>query len=210
MQSLQDAYSKDIWQQCIVVFTFSNYALDRSRKKNKHGKSAIEKYKAHINNYAARVRDELERLHVQNVKVMTTFESPLEPAPKSIISAIPAGDEPTDQVLPASTDTDQSAETNWTDVVFDEMVKKSKDKHKEMLLRYKYGTNRARNVAKVAAGLLGGAAGGAAVGAVGGGALGIIGGPIGIGAGAVVGSVTVSVAAGIAGAVATIEQIQKQ
>jgi GTPase Era involved in 16S rRNA processing len=215
MQSLQDAYSKDIWKQCIIVFTFSNYAWDRNRKKNSK-EDALAKYKTHINNYAAKVRDEFANLNVQNVKVKTIFDQQAEDrSGQATIVAIPAGDESDDEVIPELKYkpkyiiTDGKTTEKWTDVVFDEMVKKSKDEHKEKLLRYRYGTDKGRTIAKVAAGVISGATGGALVGALGGGLLGIAGGPVGVGVGAVVGAVTGSVATGVAGGAAVIEQVRK-
>lgn len=81
MQLLQDAHGKDIWKQCIIVFTFSNYAWDRNRKKNSK-EDALSKYKRHINNYAAKVRDELANLNVCNVEVKTTHWKTLQEKPR--------------------------------------------------------------------------------------------------------------------------------
>jgi GTPase Era involved in 16S rRNA processing len=216
MQSLQDAYSKDIWKQCIIVFTFSNYAWDRNRKKNNNKEDALAKYKTHINNYAAKVTAELANLNVQNIKVKTIFDQDVEDGSgQATIVAIPAGDESDDEVTaelaykPKYITTDSETTVKWTDVVFDEMMKKSKAEHKEKLLRYRYGTDKGRTIAKVAAGVISGATGGAFVGALGGGLLGIAGGPVGVGAGVVVGGITGSVATGVAGGAAVIEQVRK-
>lgn len=98
----------------------------------------------------------------------------------------------------------------WTDIIFDEMVKKSKGNHKEGLLHYRFGTNKSRNVAKVAVSTISGAAGGAAAGSLGGGLLGIAGGPVGVGLGVDSCHMVGGVAAGIAGGVAAIEQVMKE
>lgn len=216
MQSLQDAFDDNIWKHCIIVFTFSNQALDRTKKKLKgNNDRAIETYKKHIKDYADKVRAELTKLRVRQVSMKTVFDLPLEapqPADHTTIMAIPAGDEPEDQVLPGvqyELPYQEDLPLKWTDVIFNEIVKLSKTEHKNSLLRYRYGTDLARMKAKVAAGTLSVAAGGTALGAAIGGAIGVVGGPVGIAAGAGIGGVT-GMITGIASGGAVTEQVTKK
>ena len=101
-------------------------------------------------------------------------------------------------------------EVKWTDIIFREMVKKSKGNKREKLLRYRYGAEWSRSVGKVLMGVVSGAAGGAATGAAGGGVLGLAGGPAGAGLGAFVGAMVVGVTTGVAAGVSIIEQVKNE
>ena len=218
MQSLQDAFDHNIWKHCIIVFTFSNQALSRIKEKLKgNDDKAKEIYKKHINDFTDKVRAELIKLHVQQVSVKTMFDLPLEApqiADHTTIMAIPAGDNPEDQVLPGiqyelQYKDQEDLPLKWTDVLFNEIVKLSKAEHKNSLLRYRYGTDWARMKAKAAAGTLSGAVGGSAIGAAIGGGIGVLGGPIGIAVGAGVGGV-MGMITGLASGGAVSEQVTKK
>ena len=219
MKSLQDAFDDNIWKHCIIVFTFSNMALSHIKSKLRGDNDrAIEIYKKHINDYTDRVRAELTKLHVRQVSVKTVFDLPLEapqPEDHTTIMAIPAGDEPEDQVLPGIQyefpyQDQEDLPLKWTDVLFNEIVKLSKAEHKNSLLRYHYRARmKAKMKAKVAAGTLGGAVGGTAIGAAIGGTIGVTGGPVGVAVGAGVGSVT-GMIIGIASGGAVSEQVTKK
>ena len=218
MQSLQDAFDHNIWKHCLIVFTFSNIALNHIKDKRKgNDDRAIEDYKKHINNFTEKVRAELTKLHVQQVSVKTVLDLPLEapqPEDHTTIMAIPAGYNQEDQVLPGIQyefpyEDQEGLPLKWTDVIFNEIVKLSKAEHKNSLLRYRYGTDRARMKAKAAAGTLGGAVGGSAIGAAIGGGIGVVGGPIGIAVGAGVGGV-MGMITGLASGGAVSEQVTKK
>lgn len=102
----------------------------------------------------------------------------------------------------------------WTEIIFDQMVKKSQDKHKEGLLRYRFGTDKSRYIIKMAVGIIGGATGGAvtgaAAGAAAGGLLGAVGGPAGVGVGVVAGGLVGSVTTGIAGGMAVMKHVKEE
>ena len=149
IESLHDAFGRDIWKKCIIVFTFSNLILDRIRK-NPDTTDGTTKYKAHMKDYATKLECQLKKL---NISVKTVFDLPLEapqPVGHTTIMAIPAGDEPEDQVLPGiqyeslkisfrgSDQTQEFALSTWSDVIFIEMVKKSNADLKNLLLRYRY------------------------------------------------------------------------
>ena len=193
IESLQDAFGKDIWKKCIVVFTFSNLILDRTRK-NPDTADGTAQYKAHMKDYATKLECQLQRL---NISVKTVFDLPLEApqqADRTTVMAIPAGDEPQDQVLPGiqyeplkitfhnSDQTQEFAISTWIDVVFIEMVKKSNTDLKNLLLRYRYTLSKIE------------------IGAIVGGVIGIIGAFPGIAMGAAVG----------AGIAAIIDEIEEQ
>lgn len=159
MKSLQDAYGKDIWKHCIIVFTFSNLAWDRITKKIKDKDTAISEYKQHINNYAAKVKEMLQTLNATEVNVKTIFQNPSEITTegKSTILAIPAGDEPDDPVLQdfdfvstniTITDSSQPGKQvrvsvqDWRDALFVDVVKKTQKIAKSLLScnRHRFAT----------------------------------------------------------------------
>lgn len=63
MRKLQEMYGKEIWKHCVIAFTFSNVALDRSKKGRTEDKG-IEQYKQYIEEYTRAFKEEL---HVANV-----------------------------------------------------------------------------------------------------------------------------------------------
>lgn len=167
MQSLQDAFGRDIWKQVLVVFTFSNAAWDRFKKKGKTKSKAevISQYVEHIQLYGKLFEEQLKKMKVPNVSVDTKINNlPREPPPENqtTIPAIPAGDDPEDEVLlyveqknimlinPTAGRLRQVRD--WRDVLFTEMVKKCADAAQ---LRYRYGLPK---IPTVAAAMAGGAA----------------------------------------------------
>ena len=182
MESLHEAFGEDIWKNCIVVFTFSNLILDRIRKKKGVSSEATALYEDHIKDYASKFEDQLTQLKVRNIQVKTVFDLPLEkpqPADLTTIMAIPAGDDPQDQVLPgiqfteALDITNQTGKTKirtWSGVLFFVMLHKFNDELKKTLLQYRYGLSKVEIGAIVGSivgtiGFIPGMAIGAAVGA---------------------------------------------
>ena len=179
MQALRDAFGKEIWKYVFLVFTFSNLARDGLKKKGKE-----HEYKKSIEAYVGCFQEQLKKMSVRDVTVKSIFGLQSGEREDSTIIAIPAGDDDTDDVLldfkaGPTTITAGNVEANinikdWRDVVFIEMIKKSKNGL--CLLKYKY------NPLFVMASAV--AAGGAAGGVTGG----MFGGPAGAIAGGVVGA----------------------
>ena len=187
MESLQEAFGEDIWKKCIIVFTFSNLVLDRIRKKKGVSSEATALYEDHIKDYASKFEDQLvKRLKVKKIQVKTVFDLPLEapPADLTTIMAIPAGDDPEDQVLPGIQSTEATEATNqtgilkirtWSGVFFFVMLHTfNNELKKTSLLQYRYGLSKVEIGAIVGSivgaigfvpGMAVGAAAGAGVGA---------------------------------------------
>ena len=107
MEELQDIYGKDIWKHCVIALTFSNFVCMKP----------IEKYKTFLNEYMTNYNSKIKKMNVQDIEIKTLFEHGTDQSPNSkIIVAIPAGDDPTDQVLPGI----QLHETSkgWVDEIF--------------------------------------------------------------------------------------------
>lgn len=182
MKALQDVLGREVWQHCIVVFTFSNLAWEHIRSSTQREVPAVDMYKDYIRSYTERFKQELVKLIGLNVEVGAIFDCPTHPR---LITAVPAGYRVQDRVLT----TDQE---NWKGAIFEEMIEKCKGKHKTDFLRYRYREVMAekvlgKNGAQVLAGSAGGAAlvvGGAVVGSV----VGLPGGPIGMVIGGTIGA----------------------
>lgn len=103
---LQDAFGKKIWKHCLVILTFSNHAIDQLKRKMRRStkEQITSKYIEHLQHYVTLFSNELNKLGVKNVTVKTIFDRQLKPTPAAddttTILAIPAGDDPEDQVLP--------------------------------------------------------------------------------------------------------------
>ena len=184
MESLQDAFGKDIWKKCIVVFTFSNQVLATIREDIADNDEATAMFKDHIKDYATRFEEKLTQLKVSNIHVKTVFDLPLEaPQPDhTTIMAIPAGNKPTDEVLldyqygklqieiKGQVLLQEVSISNWCDVIFCEIITKCDDDLKKTLLQYRYGLSKVE------------------IGAIVGGTIGVIGFVPGMAIGAAVGA----------------------
>jgi energy-coupling factor transporter ATP-binding protein EcfA2 len=190
MKALQKAFGEGIWKNCVVVFTFSNYAWNAFCSSTDTEQQAIDKYKTYINTYAERFQEELKRLGKNtNKEVKSIFNLPHHPRQAgnvSIIPAVPAGFTGDDRVL-ADLEID-GHNLNWSDAVFLEMIEKCKDEHKIPFVGYRYGETKEKRVKM----LLGGSGGGAltVAGALVGILVGIVGGPLGMVLGGAVGATT--------------------
>ena len=217
MESLHYTYGRGIWSYCIIVFTFSNHALEHWRqigacKGGKSGEAADvpeTKYEDYLLEYAKLFQKHLrEKLGVEEARVRTVFDREVK---EEDIVAVPAGRRLEDQVTPGvATD-----EEGWSGIIFREMLKKGREDSKVALLRYRYGRNYVREawrrfnlvikdsqVAQVVMGVAGGGGlvlAGAAIGA----GVGLAGGPIGIAVGATLGATAGVVATGMAAAAGT-------
>lgn len=221
MKSLHDAYGKNIWKHCIIVFTFSNLALERIKKKSENEEEAIVKYKSHLLEYATLFMKELKKFNVLiPMKTIFEFQHTTTKEDQNKIVAIPAGDDLADQVLPdfkgpehfniaGNGRLEESVQVNitdWRETLFIEIVKKCGSVElKKNLLQFRYGYAMAKSfgaASGVAAGAAGGFVGGAAIGAGVGALIGLLGGPFGVLPGAMVGAAvggTTAAAAGGAG-----------
>ena len=203
MKSLQDAYGRAIWKQCFVVFTFSNATWDWLKKNTVDEDEAIAKYKKYLLEHATMFKEELKKLKVNvNIREVFGFQTEFRPDDQPTIVAIPAGQEPNDPVLPDVIGParfyrlDQSLQidiSDWTEVLFIEIVRKCDADLKRQLLQYRYGREMAKSLVIAAGGITsgatGGTVGGAAIGAGAGAIVGLVGGPLGVASGAVLGAV---------------------
>lgn len=196
MRSLQTAYGKDIWKHCIVAFTMSNVAWNLCKGQG-DTQMEVAQYKEYIQAYANSFQEELQRLGVSDVEVETPFSQ--ERTDKHIISAIPVGGKPDDNILPGiQLDTDQQ----WKGYFLLQTIQYCNQENQENLLKYLYGYKLGLKKALKITGVnvayvgVGGAILGAVGGAVGGALEGAAAGPTGIVVGGIVGA---AVDAGIYG-----------
>ena len=104
MASLQDAFGKDIWNHCMVVLTFSNYAWDHiemTHEGEEDQEIAVTEYKGLIDEYITKFREQLDILKVEGVDVISVFDIDFskEKGENWEIVCIPAGFRPRDPVL---------------------------------------------------------------------------------------------------------------
>ena len=137
MKTLQSTFGVRVWDNCVVVFTFSNLAWNKIHADHDQEDDANAKYKAYIQTYAKEFEEELKKLKVPNVNVGTVFDLPSPPRANNginIIPGVPAGYKADDRVL-----VDLITDESWTETVFLEMLEKCNGKHKMALLQYYYG-----------------------------------------------------------------------
>lgn len=177
MRCLQEAYGRNIWHHCMVVFTMSNLALEHIKYQQKNfaeNNIITVKYIGYVQTYAEKFRTELMlNLKVKDINVVTVFNLPQgkssAPQPNTIV-AIPAGIDPIDHVLPGFN-------TAWREVILEQITQRRDSKPQSLLLKYdRYRVEIAENIAT-------GALLGAAIGAT----LGEVGGTVGIVLGAAMG-----------------------
>lgn len=196
MKVLQDVFGREIWDHCIVVFTFSNLAWEHILAEgNQEEEAVVHSYKEYIKSYAECFNKELVKLKVVNTQVLTIFEHHQHPRPNNIIAAVPAGYKVHDRVLADLGAGHQS----WIDAIFLEMTEKCQKEHKTAFLQYRFGMELAEKVLgkNGLTVMLGGSGGGALVvaGTMVGVTVGIPGGPIGMALGGTIGA-TAGVVAG--------------
>ena len=155
MKSLKEAFGKQIWKHCILIFTFSNRVWDwyETNKKGARDRERIDMYEDFMRQYAEKFTLQLKKLGVQHVNAETVLTVNLDPpqAGHTTIPAIPAGDEPGDRVMPRFEPTrvllrDGDCLWNkwpvdvrdWRDVIFIEVIKKCTLEVQRSLLQYRY------------------------------------------------------------------------
>ena len=162
IEKLTTAFSSDIWRHTILCLTFAN-CLQKPELSE-------EAYKGLINQYAQRFERALHEANVFDMPVQSVFS----PNQCKGILAVPVGD--AQESLPFS--------PNWSEQLFQEILKQSNPKSAPDILEYK-------GLLKPAAELGGSIAAGTAIGAAAGAAIGAIflgfGAVIGVGVGAAVG-----------------------
>ena len=120
MKSLQNIYGKEIWEHCVVVFTFSNLAWDRINSRNSDPESTSAMYKEYIEKYLDLFRKEL----VTNLGVSIDTATVFSTGDQHTIPAIPAGDAPQDPVLPGVI----SSSEGWRDRILKEFMNRRSGK----------------------------------------------------------------------------------
>ena len=178
--NLHATLGKEVWDKCVILFTFS----DTARREGFNSANQAPEYKEYLKDMADEFYKVLKTCSSDVPTVKSIFGTPdissRTEGEKDII-AIPVGkyvdreNEP--DILPdiiKPTD-------DWTDLVFLELMKKTKPRQRRPFVLFKYG-------AAVASGLATGTAVGAAVGAGVGAAAGLIGGPVGMLAGGAMGA----------------------
>ena len=213
IKALKDVFGAGVWDNCVVVFTFSNLAWNHIRPDHDQEHDAIVEYKAYTQIYAKEFEEELEKLKVPNIKVKTVFDLPSPPRANNdinMIPAVPAGFRVQDRVL---VDLEMDHES-WTDIVFLEMLEKCKGKHKMALLQYRYGKEQVSKAFKSQYGvvLMGSSGGGALIvgAATVGSIAGLGAGPVGMVLGGIIGAAVGIVAStvlsgGIAANISTVK-----
>ena len=194
IQSLTDAYGKEIWEHCIVVFTMSNMALSMFQDSNPA--TATQRYKEYLKEYADAFQSQLYQLKVETC-IKTIFHMGMEPPTSNTIFAIPVGRKLDDPILPdlprtiPALDGVDMDNPGWRDVVLAMITTKCPRDYMQSILEYKNKNELGR---RILVGVEFGSGGGAIVGAV----LGIVAGPpIGMVAGAVVGAIVGGAIAGV-------------
>lgn len=136
MKSMQDTLGKKVWENCIVVFTFSNVDVEREDAE------LIQI----IEQYTDRFRKELDKkLKVKDVEVKSIFEykSDHDNKPKTIVT-IPAGKNKKDRVNPESSQP-------WIDNIFDLIKAKRPEAKFELVEYHEYRQQKRRELVRVVA-----------------------------------------------------------
>ena len=186
VKNLYLSLGKDVWNKCVLLFTFSDHAyLEFEDSK--------EEYIEHIKSHAREFEKLLQsiRSDAPSVKTIFDYESPekleQEENPSGII-AIPVNKKAKNSksILPGMLKRGQ----DWTDVVFIELMKKTAEEDRVPFFYFRYP-----NLFLGAGATGAGAAIGAGTGAI----VGVLGGPLGVAAGAGIGALLGVAGAGVAG-----------
>ncbi len=181
--NLSKVLGNEVWNKCVLLFTFS----DTAWRDEFAAKNDVERYKKHMEGMAAQFTNILNKCGPSLPMVKTVFEQRGD----QYITAFPAGKERnlTGIILPGILEVADNR--NWTDVVFDEIRKKTAKDQRNALDKLKYGAAVAGSAASAAfVGLVVGAGVGATAGAFAG-PVGIVAaGGIGAAGGAAIGGAT--------------------
>ena len=130
MKELQVKCGKNIWKHCVVALTFSNTVC---KKKD---------YKTYIKEFMTEFKLRLKEIGVRDIEVKSILEQ--HPDSKTIdIVAIPAGDEPNDEVLPPEVTLHEESD-GWVDEIFFEILRKCK--RREELAEFRYGSEKGSRI----------------------------------------------------------------
>ena len=175
LHNLHATLGKEVWDKCVILFTFS----DTARREDFNSANQAPEYKEYLKDVADEFYQVLQTCSSDVPTVKSIFEYEGTPdisnrteGEKEII-AIPVGknvdreNEP--EILP---DIIEPAD-DWTDLVFVELMRKTKPRQRRAFVLFKYG-------AAMASGLATSTAVGAAVGAGVGAAAGLLAGPVGM------------------------------
>ena len=133
MRALQQCYGQNIWRHCLVVFTFSNLAWDRVKRKE--AAEAKTKYIEYITSYTDHFRRELEKMGVEK-KITSSVQCIFDVKKDRLtIVTIPAGDDVEDPILPGI---DLDEEEKWVGKLFNEMVESAEKESKRAILEFRY------------------------------------------------------------------------
>ena len=137
MRALQQCYGQNIWRHCLVVFTFSNHAWDRVKRKEAAEFEARRKYTDYITSYTACFREELIKMGVEE-KITSSVECIFDvdkAQPRPTIVTIPAGYDDEDPILPGI---ELDENEKWIGKLFTEMLESAEKKSKRALLEFRY------------------------------------------------------------------------
>lgn len=195
MKILQQAFGKDIWQHCLLVFTWNNDAIRTCKEKGSD-------YQELIDGYGIQFQQELGKLGVKNVKVTnvldgTSLEKILEDIPDTTPPDIPNEDMPPYEerpaiiAIPAIIADVLLVKRDWREnIIF--LIATCNPDSTQAILQYKYGQETARRLSRVkdvtAGGIVGEIMVRAVTGACVGGVVGVSAGSVGMVAGVAVGT----------------------
>ena len=176
VQNLHTTLGKEVWNKCVLLLTFSDYARLELDK---------DKYIEHIKSHAHEFQELLKSIDPDLPNIKTVFECNTKEnvdrgeTPHEII-AIPVNKKPkkSEKILPGMLKENQL----WTDIAFLELMKRTSEENREPFVLIRYADY-----------VWDGANYGAQVGAI----VGLLGGPIGVTAGALLGAVLGGTTGGI-------------
>ena len=160
VQNLHDTLGKEVWNKCVLLLTFSDYARDEFD-------DSKEDYIKYIQSHAHEFQVLLKSIGADLPSVKTVFECQFqkcvdkENIPDGII-AIPVNKKPkkSEEILPGILEKDQ----DWTDIAFVELMKKTGEENRKPFLYFRYYIIKGATIGAVAGPV--GAAVGAGIGAV--------------------------------------------
>ena len=133
IKAVHQCFGKSIWRHCVVLFTFSDCARQRS--------TVVEDYKKHIQDYSEVFYELLQREGADITRFMTVFDYADEVERRkdtnSGIVAVPVCDvvDPEQHdILPGVLHEGD----DWTEIVFDEIMKKVDGRTRNLYFRLKY------------------------------------------------------------------------
>ena len=134
MQNLHDMLGKEVWNKCVLLLTFSDYARDEFD-------DSEEDYINYIDSHAHEFQVLLKSIGADLASVKTVFECQSQKCfdkdeiPDGII-AIPVNKKPkkSEEILPGILKKDE----DWTDVAFMELMKKTGKEYRKPIVYFRY------------------------------------------------------------------------